>query len=309
MEDVVEQSSEELKIESLEDLTKVAESGVEEESQAQPEDSAEVNEPPAYDPSFTYTVRDEQREFDERIRGAIKDKETEDLIRDLYTRADGLDGYKEKLSKRDSEYNALYEQSEALTSGYKTLLDMRNSKDYRGLAEALGLDHDFIVNWGLETIKEEELPEEQKVALNKQREMEAQIKQYESQISDYERVSQEQQVQRDLMEIRNLASSDAYSGIVKAMEEKGLDFLGTVSAEGHKMYLQTGQEPTVRSVVDKVAQQYQWLAQMQQQPEPVAVPQQQQTQPTLPSVDGANQAVVDKPIASMADLKKLADSI
>lgn len=78
------------------------------------EEAAE--EPQQYQPDFTFTVMDEKREFDERLRGYIKSKDEEDLIRDLYTKAAGLDVVKSKYEKTTEEIKSLRE----LENEYKT---------------------------------------------------------------------------------------------------------------------------------------------------------------------------------------------
>lgn len=314
MEEQVEQNVEENKIESLEDLHRIAEEGVATEEAAAEE---VVNEPPAYEPNFAYTVRDEQKEFDERIRSAIKDKDTEDLVRDLYTRAEGLDAYKEKFSKRDSEYQDVYSQAQALTQGYQTLKEMRDKSDYIGLQKALGLNPDFVVDWGLKLLEEEELPPEQKEALIKQREMESRLAEQDARISQFEADTQNRRVEDDLNELKTLALSEKVLPVVQAMNEKGLDFAQQVVSLGSMEYQRTGKEPAVQDVVNRVAEQYKFLVPQTPAPEAAVpqVPQQQPTQqaapqkPTLPSLSGANQATVDQPITSMDQLRKLADSI
>jgi hypothetical protein len=264
MEEQVEQNVEENKIESLEDLHRIAEEGVATEEAAAEE---VVNEPPAYEPNFAYTVRDEQKEFDERIRSAIKDKDTEDLVRDLYTRAEGLDAYKEKFSKRDSEYQDVYSQAQALTQGYQTLKEMRDKSDYIGLQKALGLNPDFVVDWGLKLLEEEELPPEQKEALIKQREMESRLAEQDARISQFEADTQNRRVEDDLNELKTLASSEKVLPVVQAMNEKGLDFAQQVVSLGSMEYQRTGKEPAVQDVVNRVAEQYKFLVPQTPAPE------------------------------------------
>lgn len=308
---------EEPKIESLEDLTAIAENwGKDAESTedpvGQPVEGEPVVEESDFQPTYTYTVKDEEREFDERLRNVIKDKETEEYVRDLYTKADGLETYKEKFSKRDSEYGELYTRAEALTGGYHKLQTARDKKDFAGLQKALGLDDDFIVQWGLSRVEEAEMPEEQRQAMIKQKSMEEELAQYKAQAGQHEEYIANQRVQDDIQELRTLVASEEVKPIAVAMTERGHDFIDLVVAQGNLEFQKTGVEPSIKDVVGRIAKQYSYLAQKAEPVQPVADPvQQQQTiqQPTIPHIGGNNQATVDKPITSMADLKKLADSL
>lgn len=311
-EHIEQPQAEETQVESLEDLHRLAEEGLEAESQEtqQSEEVVEEPEAPSYEPNYTYTVRDEQREFDERIRDVIKDKDTEEYLRDLYTRADGLETYKEKFSKRESEYKELYEHAQALTGGYQKLQQLREKNDHRGLQKALGLSDDFVIEWGLALAEEGEMPEEQRMQIQKQREMEEKLQAYENRISQFESSVADNRVQEDLRQLQSLTMSNDVRPIAEAMSERGHDFIETVVAMGQFEFQKTGVEPSIESVVRRVADQYRYLV-PQEQPQQQTIEQPKQTvqQPTLPSVGGTNQATVDKPITSMEDLKRLADSI
>lgn len=298
------EQTEDLQVENLEGLQALAE-----ESDAGSDTDLDETPPESeeYAPDYSYMYKDEKREFDERVRGAVGNKETEEYLRDLYTKADGLDSYKEKYTKRDSEYGELYDHSQALTSGYQKLQTMRESGDHRGLQNALGLSKDFVIEWGLALAEEDELPEAQKQQLQSQRDMEAKMTAYEQKISQFEASHAESRVQDDLNQLEMFVSSESIKPVAQAMKEKGHDLVETVVAIGQLEYQKTGIEPSIESVVSRVADQYRYLVQQ----EPVQQQQQQQAvkQPTIPSINGNNQATVDKPVSSMDDLKKLAELI
>lgn len=57
-----------------------------------------------YTPNFKYTIKDEEHEFPEWLREVVKDPKTEEELRDLFTKANALDGIKESRTKIESDY-------------------------------------------------------------------------------------------------------------------------------------------------------------------------------------------------------------
>lgn len=96
-----------------------------ENTHVEPTDTADVVENPRedlpveeiYEPNFKFKVHNEEHEFDERVRGAVTSKEAEEHLRDIYTKAYGLDHVKKsqeekenKLQQTSSEFTALQTQ-------------------------------------------------------------------------------------------------------------------------------------------------------------------------------------------------------
>jgi hypothetical protein len=76
---------------------------------------------PAYTPDLSFTVRDQQHTMDERLKGAMVSKEVEDHLRDLHTRAYGLDSYKERLASREGEFEDLSQKHNQIDTEYQSL--------------------------------------------------------------------------------------------------------------------------------------------------------------------------------------------
>ena len=72
-----------------------------------------------YTPNLKFTVDKKEYEFDERVRGLITDKESEDYFRDIYTKAHGLDLVKQSLSERDEKIQQRDAEFQNLQSHYE----------------------------------------------------------------------------------------------------------------------------------------------------------------------------------------------
>ena len=135
--------------ETTQDINEVPDAP-EPQEEVQVEEQVEEPETPAYEPNYKYSFKSEEREFDERLRGVITSKENEEYIRDLVTKAEGLDSYKSKLSEKEQSFGDLERlYSEANTNaqkyetGFERLEQLKNS-DLSSFARAWGISDQQI---------------------------------------------------------------------------------------------------------------------------------------------------------------------
>jgi len=149
------------------ETTETGSEGTEETGKEIVTDTGEIatEESVEYTPSYKYKVKDEEREFDKRLHAAIKTKEDEDYIRDLHTRADGLDTYKKKHSDLEGQTNKI-------VAGLQKLQQFRDSGDIGNLVKSLGLKDDALIDYVKSVLDEDNLPKEQKDYLERMRKLE-----------------------------------------------------------------------------------------------------------------------------------------
>lgn len=304
--------SEEPQAMTMEKLREMANEDIAEDVEAESQNDEEP-QAVAYEPVLTYKVKDEEKKFDERLLPAIKDKETEEYIRDLYTKADGLDAYKAKYAEVEKAANDYYNHSQQLTQGFKALQEFRDQGDFDKLQKALGLNDDQVVQWALKRAEEDALPEEQKEIIRKQREQEEKIREYESKVKSYEEMQNDQRVQNDINELKGLVNSEEIRPVAEAMAQRGHNFVEQVLAMGQYEYKRTGKEPSIESVVRKIANQHAYLVEQAKQ-ETASIPQPEtkttERKKAIPSVAGTGQSRASKPkFTSLDALKKYADSL
>jgi len=215
-------------------------------------------EPAAYEPDFTYKAYDESGEFPEWMRETITDKDREDEIRGIYAKSLGLDGMKtryegvkgdlvseqEKYSKRDGEYNQLYDHVSNVDNMIKDDLDM--------FFHTVGLTPEKIFEWTEKRLDTYQDPTQQQ--------------QYQDNLrtkSDYGRQAQETNFLRgqneQLLASQNqtqlqLAMQDQGNADFKANFEKAMGdgkFLDEVSSFSQNYYQQNQKH---MSPVDAIAQ-------------------------------------------------------
>lgn len=77
---------------------------LEEKEETPEKDEAPEPEEQEYTPNLQYRVGQEDREFDERVRGYITDKESEDYFRDLFSKAGGLELSKSRHTEKEKQW-------------------------------------------------------------------------------------------------------------------------------------------------------------------------------------------------------------
>lgn len=183
------------------------------------ETPATEGEAPAsdYSPSYSYKVLDEERTFDPRLHGVIKSKEDEEYLRDLYTRADGLDNYKNKYSTVQTEFGSFKQTVTPVIEGFKKLKTYRDEKKYSDLFTDLGLEEDEVLNYALQVAQERALPEEQRRIIQHNRELERKQREYETKVQSYEQSQQEQILTTQVDELKSYVLDESVSDIRGAL--------------------------------------------------------------------------------------------
>ena len=122
-------------MELQDEMMEIPESELPEEEIQEPQEEVEEKsdpmeeETPEYQPNYKYKVGDEEREFDERARGYVTDKESEDYFRDLFSKAHGLDVHKARSLEKERSWNEERSQHQNLQSQFtqvKTSLEQIN---------------------------------------------------------------------------------------------------------------------------------------------------------------------------------------
>lgn len=101
---------------------------------------------PAYTPNYDFKVYDKVQQFPEWIRPHIKDKANEDHLRDIYSRAYGLDGLKgkyEKSKEQIASYSEMERKFNAQSSELKNIIAMRDT-DLGAFMQAVGLTDEML---------------------------------------------------------------------------------------------------------------------------------------------------------------------
>lgn len=158
--------------------------------------TTEENITPEYTPSLKFKVRDEELDMPEWAHSYIKDEETEKNFVDLFTAQKGIELAKTEREEFKSKYTEL-------ETAVVEVSKLANEGKIDRFIEALGLPKKHFIDYAINELKYQELPEEQKREIDAQRQAEFQAEQQNVQYTQMQQQYEAQQVQMRQMELSN----------------------------------------------------------------------------------------------------------
>ena len=129
------------------------------ESVSTAEGSAKPGTTPAYQPNFSYKVYDEEKQFPELLRSLVKDKDTEEQIRQILSRADGLDGMKVKNTQLQERFTTFEKEAKPSIEIVGRVRSFMEKKDLHGLTSFLGIPKQALYDYVAQELKFDENPD------------------------------------------------------------------------------------------------------------------------------------------------------
>lgn len=158
------------------------------ETTAQPADSAGSGSVPAgaaapaaaatpYTPNFKFKVKDKEMEFDDFLRGAIKETAHEKKIRELYERAHGLDEVKASRANFETKFKDAETRYQQVEQGLGQIGKLVKEGRMADFFQALNIPKEKIIQYAIEELKYQELPPEQRQQIDHQRRLQQEFDQ------------------------------------------------------------------------------------------------------------------------------------
>jgi hypothetical protein len=135
----------------------------------------EVPAKPAYTPNYKFKYLDAkqnaklEKEFDDFIKGSIKDSDTEKKVRELYEKAYGLDHTKSGREKLRGELETVRGEHSETKRGINILTNFLNQGDFQSFFEALKIPEDKVLKYALDRVSYRELPPEKRAEYDQMR--------------------------------------------------------------------------------------------------------------------------------------------
>lgn len=271
--------------------------------------NAPVTETPAYQPNFKFKSYDTDAEFDEYIRPVIKDKDTEEKIRDLYTKAYALDPMKQRYNKLQEESTGIKGKYDTLYQNVNRLGQFLEKEDFDNFFNGIGAKEDQIFKWALKKLQIAEDP----MKLQAHNEL-TERRRNEILMTEQYRQTQAQleaiQTQQRAFELEQSLSRPDIKAQVEAYESKVGQpgaFRNEVIRTGQYIFNSTGKDITPEEAINEVLNRYKPFLAAQGPAQNVTTRTQSQSQaPVIPNVTGRSTSPTAKHVRSLDDLKKLA---
>lgn len=276
---------------------------------------APEGEAPKFVPNYKVKVMDKEVEIDEFIRDSIKDEKTQNRVKELYEKAHGLDSVKERFVQTRTENKELKTRVSMFEDGLKEIGMHYQRGDLGKVFSKLKIDEEKVLQWVLNKLEYQELPEDQRKIVDSQKEAEekalAAEQEREFYRSEYEKQLQQAR-ERDLMS--ELAKPDVKAAMEAFDGRRGQGaFMKRVAQHGKYVWDTEGVDLTAEQAIQEVldlmghqgtatAAQPAAPAQTQPASQPPIVPPKQ----TIPNVSGRPTSPAHQPPQNLAELKKLA---
>lgn len=160
---------------------------------------AEATDTPSWD-NFTYSVRDQEKEFEDWAKPYIKDEESYKKFQDLFTAKEGISLAKEE---RDSVQTKLNELNESLA----TVGNHIRNGDVETFINTLGLDKQMFINYAIQELKYKELSPEERAQVDAERLQTQRFNQMELQNQQMQQRLQEQETAHRRLELDNMLAT------------------------------------------------------------------------------------------------------
>lgn len=203
-----------------------------------------------YVPNYEYTVKGEKRKFDDCLAPLIKDEASEKRVRELYERSDGLDIYKEKLSKRDEDYERVQNQIRAAEEEAENYRFLREKNPRKFLTDIMGIDYQKLA---LEDAELMDSPEDVRGVNQRSRDAEFRAAELERELNRLKQ--QSAQTSQQSNQARFQAALQARPEVQQLVELGVTDFADQVVEHG-KLLAGRGQPITYSQAVDNVVKRY-----------------------------------------------------
>lgn len=275
-------------------------------------------EKPAYAPNYSYKVHGQEKKFDDWIQNAIKDADTEKKVRDLYTRADGIDHVKQDRERLAETNQTLVKEKADFDQSLAELSYCVQKDDLTTFFEKLNIPKQQVLKWALHEVQMADNP-----ALRQQTEQQrqAQLQEYHGGLRSQQVMTQYEQAAVDLRgrELDFALKQPETLSVAESFDSRvGTPgaFRNEVIARGQFHWNTRQVDMPVDQLISEV-QQYFGLSQNQGQPVQSVqragnngVVQGSKGKPVIPSIPSSGQSAVKQEIrGGLAGLKQRAAEV
>jgi hypothetical protein len=175
---------------------------------------------PEYKPDYSYKVYDTVKEFDPRLRGLIKTKEDETWVRDIVTKADGLEINKRNLEKVQKEHEQMRNEYTPLKRDVDLVLQMKDKKDYGSMFTALGLTKQEIMEFAYKEAQLMELTPQQRAEYDNYNKVQFSQYSLQQQNEDLQKKLGQIELTQRKAELQNALNSTDYGDVAKDFDQR-----------------------------------------------------------------------------------------
>jgi hypothetical protein len=276
-----------------------------------------------YTPSYKYKILDKEYEFDAWMKPLLKDKDTEEKLRDLVTRSHGIDEIKKARDEFRTKLEDIEPKYKNIDASLTYLSDLVNKGDIRSFVEAIRLPKNKLLQYAIEELKYLQLPAEERSRIDAERAEAERVVSLETQNQTLQQQLYQASVQSREHELAMVTSRPDVQTVVNqfnALVGKPDAFRAKVVEKGLTHFHLTGQDLTAEQAVQAVLSEVRPLLGVAVSNPQLTAGQQlagtgatsagqpvvvRETKPTIPNIQSGGVSPVKKQPRSLDDLRKL----
>lgn len=182
-------------------------------------ENKKVEESP-YNPNFKFKVKDKELEFDDFVKPIVKNKDLEAKLREMYEKAHGLEEVKTARETFKMQAEETKQKLASVEDNLKTLGSYVKKGDFGTFFQALNIPKDQIIRYAIEELKYQELPPEQKAAIEQQKQREQYLEQTSSQNQQLQQQMAQMIQQQAALELNQELSKSEINSAISAYDSR-----------------------------------------------------------------------------------------
>lgn len=276
-------------------------------------EGAKTAEAQKYEPNFKFKVLDEEKEFDEWVRGAVKDKDTEAKVRELYEKAHGLDHVKPKLAEERQAREQVEGKLQEFVDEVRETVSWAK-KDFGIFLEKIGMTKAEVAQWVLQQAQIEQMPEAERAVYNEVNALKRQMAEMEKANSRLSVSRETEATQARVTELHQVLGNPEIAPLVQEFDKRlGQDgsFMNMVVRHATAEWHQSKRDLSAKEAVDQVLKILNLRAQTPSQAVTPNEPSKttkvaQPHRPTvLPNLGAGSTSPAAKRVKSVDDIRKM----
>lgn len=287
------------------------------DGEGEPDDAAAAGQDDPAPIDFKIKVRNQEIPIDDFFKlGNVKTDADKEKIKELYTKAYGLDVIKPKFEEVTNELNSLKEYYTPIVQEVVNVGRAAKEGDLEPMMKAFNIPFEKVLQYTASQLQYEKLPPEERARIDSQRQLQQEQSQREQALSLQQQQLLEQATRMREMELDMVLAKPEVSAVAAAFDQKfagRTTFRDEVIKQGRLAYFQSNgaKDPSATEIVNELVQTYGWMAQPQN---PAAngtgasqtKSRTQQRPKTLPNISGHSGSPARKVPGSLKELKQIA---
>lgn len=277
-----------------------------------PDPSAVTPPPvPAYQPNFKIKVDKQEKDMDELFRVLIKDKDTEEKVRNTLQKSEAFDAHMQRHENLKAEHDKVTKNYNGIDKSLRQLTKFLNEDDMESYCSALKIDDAKVLRYAQRILQKLEMDPNQRAEQDRVRNDRLRAHQLEEQNTELVQSFQLEQARTGLMQTEMLLGQPQFANIAASFDNQAKRqgaFLEAICTTAANVERSSGVVLTPQEAIQETLKVWgPFIPQSQGQPQLVQPPGQQAPPPTLPNVSGRATSPIKQGPRSVADLKKLAN--